>query len=181
MAEQSETGERVIAPVPRITIQAFCESTETAAMIEAAAEDRRMQRARVKVSMGGGAAAIEAFRHAPTPNVIVIEVQNTRSKPLECLDALAEVCDEGTRVLVIGHLNDVTLYRQLLHRGVSDYLMAPVEPLTLIAAISEMFAASGTRPIGRTSPCTESAAASAPRRWRTTSLGRSPATRACRR
>ncbi len=148
MAEQSETGERVIAPVPRITIQAFCESTETAAMIEAAAEDRRMQRARVKVSMGGGAAAIEAFRHAPTPNVIVIEVQNTRSKPLECLDALAEVCDEGTRVLVIGHLNDVTLYRQLLHRGVSDYLMAPVEPLTLIAAISEMFAASGTRPSG---------------------------------
>jgi pilus assembly protein CpaE len=150
MAEQSETGERVIAPVPRITIQAFCESSETAAMIEAAAEDRRMQRARVKVSMGGGAAAIEAFRHAPTPNVIVLEVQNVRSKPLECLDALAEVCDEGTRVLVIGHLNDVTLYRQLLHRGVSDYLMAPVEPLALIAAISEMFAASGTKPIGRT-------------------------------
>ncbi len=88
MAEQSETADRVIAPVPRITIQAFCELTETAAMIEAAAEDRRLQRARVKVRMGGGAAAIEAFRHAPTPNVIVIEVQGARSKPLECLDAL---------------------------------------------------------------------------------------------
>jgi pilus assembly protein CpaE len=150
MAEHSETAEHVIAPVPRITVQAFCETPETAAMIEAAAEDRRMQRARVKVRMGGGAAAIEAFRHAPTPNVIVIEVQGSRSKPIECLDALAEVCDEGTRVLVIGHLNDVTLYRQLLQRGVSDYLMAPVEPLTLIAAISEMFAAAGTKPIGRT-------------------------------
>ncbi|MCJ2022825.1 MULTISPECIES: CpaE family protein [unclassified Methylobacterium] len=150
MAEQSETADRVIAPVPRITIQAFCELTETAAMIEAAAEDRRLQRARVKVRMGGGAAAIEAFRHAPTPNVIVIEVQGARSKPLECLDALAEVCDEGTRVVVIGHLNDVTLYRQLLQRGVSDYLMAPVEPLGLIAAISEMFTAAGVKPIGRT-------------------------------
>jgi len=150
MAEHSETAEHVIAPVPRITVQAFCETPETAAIIEAAAEDRRMQRARVKVRMGGGAAAIEAFRHAPTPNVIVIEVQGSRSKPIECLDALAEVCDEGTRVLVIGHLNDVTLYRQLLQRGVSDYLMAPVEPLTLIAAISEMFAAAGTKPIGRT-------------------------------
>ncbi|GJE36862.1 AAA family ATPase [Methylobacterium persicinum] len=149
MAEQSEAAERVIAPVPRITIQAFCEVSETAAMIEAAAEDRRMQRARVKVRMGGGAAAIEAFRQAPTPNVIVIEVQGSRSKPLECLDALAEVCDEGTRVLVIGHLNDVTLYRQLLQRGVSDYLMAPVDPLTLIAAISEMFTAAGVKPIGR--------------------------------
>jgi len=149
MAEQSEAAERVIAPVPRITIQAFCEVSETAAIIEAAAEDRRMQRARVKVRMGGGAAAIEAFRQAPTPNVIVIEVQGSRSKPLECLDALAEVCDEGTRVLVIGHLNDVTLYRQLLQRGVSDYLMAPVDPLTLIAAISEMFTAAGVKPIGR--------------------------------
>lgn len=149
MAEQSEAAERVIAPVPRITIQAFCEASETAAMIEAAAEDRRMQRARVKVRMGGGAAAIEAFRHAPTPNVIVLEVQGARSKPLECLDALAEVCDEGTRVLVIGHLNDVTLYRQLLQRGVSDYLMAPVDPLTLITAISEMFTAAGVKPIGR--------------------------------
>ncbi|MCJ2013494.1 CpaE family protein [Methylobacterium sp. J-076] len=149
MAEQSETAERVIAPVPRITIQAFCEVSETAAMIEAAAQDRRLQRARVKVRMGGGAAAIEAFRHAPTPNVIVLEVQGARSKPLECLDALAEVCDEGTRVLVIGHLNDVTLYRQLLQRGVSDYLMAPVDPLTLIASISEMFTAAGVRPIGR--------------------------------
>ena len=150
MSEQSESGERVISPVPRITIQAFCELSETAAMIEAAAEDRRLQRARVKVRMGGGAAAIEAFRHAPTPNVIVIEVQGARSKPLECLDALAEVCDEGTRVVVIGHLNDVTLYRQLLQRGVSDYLMAPVEPLGLIAAISEMFTAAGVKPIGRT-------------------------------
>jgi len=109
MAELSETTERTIAPVPRITIQAFCETGETAAMIEGAALDRRMQKAQVKVRMGGGAAAIEAYRHAPTPNVILIEVQGARSKPIECLDALAEVCDEGTRVLVIGHTGYITL------------------------------------------------------------------------
>ena len=150
MADLSETSERTIAPVPRITIQAFCETGETAAMIEGAALDRRMQKAQVKVRMGGGAAAIEAYRHAPTPNVIVIETQGSRSKPIECLDALAEFCDEGTRVLVIGHLNDVALYRQLIHRGVSDYLMAPVEPLTLIAAISDLYTAPGVKPVGRT-------------------------------
>jgi pilus assembly protein CpaE len=119
-------------------------------MIEGAALDRRMQKAQVKVRMGGGAAAIEAYRHAPTPNVVVIETQGVRSKPVECLDALAEVCDEGTRVLVIGHVNDVTLYRQLIQRGVSDYLMAPVDPLTLIAAISDLFTAPGVKPVGRT-------------------------------
>ena len=100
MADHPETSERMIAPVPRITIQAFCEVAETAAMIESAGTDRRMQKAHLKVQMGGGAAAVEAYRHAPTPNVIIIETQGPKSRPMECLDALAEVCDEGTRVVV---------------------------------------------------------------------------------
>jgi pilus assembly protein CpaE len=29
------------------------------------------------------------------------------------LDRLAEVCDPDTKVIVIGHVNDVLLYRQL--------------------------------------------------------------------
>ena len=150
MPDTHEASERTIAPVPRITIQAFCETAETAAMIEGTASDRRMQKAHVKVQMGGGAAALEAYRHAPTPNVIVIEFVGLKSRPLECLDQLAEVCDEGTKVLVIGHVNDVLLYRQFIQRGVSEYLMAPVEPVDLIAAISDLFAAPGAKPVGRT-------------------------------
>lgn len=150
MADISETSERVIAPVPRITIQAFCETAETAATIEAAGTDRRMQKAHLKVQMGGAAAAVEAYRNAPTPNVIVIETQGPKSRPLDHLDALAEVCDEGTRVLVIGHVNDVTLYRQFIQRGVSDYLMVPLEPLTLITSVSDLFTAPGVKPVGRT-------------------------------
>ena len=41
------------------------------------------------------------------------------------LDRLAECCDAGTKVVVIGHTNDVVLYRELLKRGVSEYLIAP--------------------------------------------------------
>ena len=33
------------------------------------------------------------------------------------LERLAEVCDEGTNVVVIGHQNDVQLYRDLISRG----------------------------------------------------------------
>lgn len=150
MPDTHEASERTIAPVPRITIQAFCETPETAAMIEGIASDRRMQKAHVKVHMGGGAAALEAYRHAPTPNVIVIEFLGLKSRPLECLDQLAEVCDEGTKVLVIGHVNDVLLYRQFIQRGVSEYLMAPVEPVGMIAAVSDLFAAPGAKPVGRT-------------------------------
>ena len=45
-----------IAPVPRISIQAFCESPDTAAIMQEAIADRRMDKAHVKVHMGGGAA-----------------------------------------------------------------------------------------------------------------------------
>lgn len=82
--------------------------------------------------------------------MIVLEFLNLKSRPLECLDQLAEVCDEGTKVLVIGHVNDVLLYRQFIQRGVSEYLMAPVEPVAMIAAVSDLFAAPGAKPVGRT-------------------------------
>ena len=62
-----------IAQIPRISIQAFCESPAIAQVVEQAAADRRMAKAQVKVNMGGVAAAIEAFRSAPTPNLIVVE------------------------------------------------------------------------------------------------------------
>ena len=150
MSDHPETPERIIAPVPRITIQAFCETADTAGTIEAAGQDRRMQKAHIKVQMGGAPAAVEAYRHAPTPNVIIIETQGAKAKPLECLDALAEGCDPGTKVMVVGHINDVSLYRQFIQRGVSDYLMAPLDSLSLIVAISDLFTAPGVKPVGRT-------------------------------
>src|SRR3954453_2392942 len=75
--EQPETlpppAEEHIAPAPRVSVQAFCETVETAAAVQSAGEDRRLGKAHLKIQMGGMAAAIEAYRSAPTPNVIVLE------------------------------------------------------------------------------------------------------------
>ena len=49
MPAANEGSERIIAPVPRITLQAFCETPETAALLEGITTDRRMQKAHVKV------------------------------------------------------------------------------------------------------------------------------------
>ena len=106
-----------IAQIPRISIQAFCESPAIAQVVEQAAADRRMAKAQVKVNMGGVAAAIEAFRSAPTPNLIVVESTSERAELMANLDMLAEFCDSGTKVLVIGHENDIALYRALIARG----------------------------------------------------------------
>jgi pilus assembly protein CpaE len=139
-----------IAPVPRISIQAFCESADIAAAMQAASEDRRMIKAHLRVQMGGIAAAIEAYRAAATPNVVVIEFHGGGAELLAGLDALAESCDAGTRVIVIGHLNDIVLYREMVKRGVSDYVIAPIGPIDIIRSVSGLFYAQDAKPVGRT-------------------------------
>src|SRR5688572_26188040 len=101
-----------IAPAPRVSIQAFCETVETASAVQSAGEDRRLGKAHVKIQMGGVTAAIEAYRSAPTPNVVILESEGRGDSILNGLDKLAEYCDAGTRVIVIGKHNDVVLYRE---------------------------------------------------------------------
>jgi pilus assembly protein CpaE len=137
-----------IAPAPRVSVQAFCESVETAAAVQSAGEDRRLGKAHIKIQMGGVGAAIEAYRSAPTPNVIVLEA-DARSDILGGLDQLATVCDPGTRVVVIGRINDVTLYRELVRRGVSDYVIAPVGALDVVRSICNLFSAPEAKSVGR--------------------------------
>jgi pilus assembly protein CpaE len=137
-----------IAPAPRVSVQAFCESVETAAAVQSAGEDRRLGKAHLKIQMGGVGAAIEAYRSAPTPNVIVLEM-DARTDILGGLDQLATVCDPGTRVVVIGRINDVTLYRELVRRGVSDYVIAPVGALDIVRSICNLFSAPEAKSVGR--------------------------------
>ncbi|HEY8580216.1 MAG TPA: CpaE family protein [Beijerinckiaceae bacterium] len=138
-----------IAPIPRVTIQGFCESQETAGVIGAAAQDRRMMKAHVKVHMGGASAAVEAYRNAPTPNVIVLEASGDRDAILHQLDELAEFCDAGTKVIVIGRFNDIILYRELIARGVSDYLVSPLSVINFVRAVSQLYAGGSATTLGR--------------------------------
>ena len=141
--------EEQIAPAPRISIQAFCETVETAAAIQAAGEDRRMAKAHLRIQMGGLAAAVEAYNGAPTPNVIVLESESRGEDILAGLDQLAEMCDAATRVIVVGRTNDVKLYRELVRRGVSDYLIAPIGTLQVVRAICGLYSAPDAKPVGR--------------------------------
>jgi pilus assembly protein CpaE len=137
-----------IAPAPRVSVQAFCETVETAAAVRSAGEDRRLGKAHLTVQMGGVAAAIEAYRTVPTPNVIILETEG-RNDILAGLDQLATVCDPGTRVVVIGSLNDAAPYRELVRRGVSDYVIGPVVTLDVVRSICSLFSASEAVTVGR--------------------------------
>ena len=138
-----------IDPVPRVSIQAFCETPEVAGLVNAAILDRRMAKAHVKQNMGGAAAAVEAYKNAPTPNVIVLESPAGGIAVIEQLEELAQYCDAGTKVIVLGRTNDIVLYRQLMARGVSEYLVAPFEVVDFVQAVSHLFRAPGAKPLGR--------------------------------
>jgi pilus assembly protein CpaE len=144
------SGEDVIAPLPRITLQAFCETAPVAAAMQAAVADRRMDKAHARIQMGGPAAAVEAFRSAPTPNIIVLETISEPAALIGNLEALSESCDPGTKVVVIGHVNDVQLYRDLMRRGISEYLVAPLDTLDVLRTLSELYTTPEARNLGRT-------------------------------
>jgi pilus assembly protein CpaE len=141
--------EEHIAPAPRVSVQAFCETVETAAAVQSAGEDRRLGKTHIKIQMGGVTAAVEAYRASPTPNVIILESGDRSDEILVGLDQLAEVCDAGTKVIVVGRVNDVTLYRELTRRGVSDYLIAPVGTIDVVRAICGLYSQPDAKPVGR--------------------------------
>ena len=128
------------ASVPRITIHIFTERDEVAQIAHAAADDRRMARATTVVRPGGLIAAVEYYQNQSTPSLVVVESQDHGAQIIGLLDRLAEVCDPGTKVVVIGDHNDIALYRELMKRGVSEYLVPPFQPLQLIRAVTTLYA-----------------------------------------
>jgi pilus assembly protein CpaE len=138
-----------LRPVPRISIQAFCETDGVSGPIERAGEDRRMAKAHLKVHMGGIETAIEFYRSAPTPNLILLESRNEPKELLESLRKLSEVCDPSSKVVIIGHYNDVWLYRELIRSGISEYVVAPVSMADIVAVISAIFIDPEADPMGR--------------------------------
>jgi pilus assembly protein CpaE len=136
-------------PVPRISIHAFCESPDTGAVIQRAGQDRRLAKAHVTVHMGGVFGAVEYFQDSSTPNVIMVETREHGGAILGELEKLAHVCDPGTKVVVIGASNDISLYREMIRQGVNEYLVAPLNPLQVIEAIASLYHGPATAPIGK--------------------------------
>ncbi len=140
-------GDRIL---PRISMHAFCVRSSLLAMMNNIGEDRRMANVALEVHEGGIPAAIQYYGQETTPNLLLIEAIGDRQRMLADLDTLAEHCDENIRVVVVGETNDIRLYRELMDRGVSEYLVSPIKPVQLIRSISALFADPDTPFVGKT-------------------------------
>lgn len=147
--EAERLAQSMMRPIPRISIQAFCETGDVADVIDRVGKDRRLSKVHLGVKTGGIADATEFYRTASTPNLLILETHDNPQDLMEKLSALAEVCDPSTKVVVIGHYNDVALYRELIRAGVSEYLVAPINMADMISTIADIFVDPSAKPLGR--------------------------------
>jgi pilus assembly protein CpaE len=148
-SEESKPAEPLIALVPRINIGIFCDHDSTLQAMQQVAADRRMARAHITVQSGGIIGAFQAYSNALCPNLLIVESNSPRETILTELSQLAQVCDPTTKVIVIGHVNDVILYRELMRQGVSEYFVAPINLLQMISVISGLYNDPKAKPVGR--------------------------------
>lgn len=127
------------ALVPHISIEAFCQRPELAAVIAKAGRDRRLSKTSLHVELGGVDAACARLETQASPNLLILDLVSDPAALLADLDRLAPYVDPTAKVIVIGAVNDITLYRELMKRGVSEYLVGPLQPLQLIQAIAALF------------------------------------------
>ena len=135
-------GIQRIQPVgrtPHISMHAYCETSNLVVSMRRAASDRRLYRATSDIRLGGISAAIAHYQDNPTPDLLILESAAPRDELLSGLARLASVCDSRTKVIVVGIANDIALFRELVSGGITEYLLAPVDALTIIGAVLKLF------------------------------------------
>jgi len=130
-------------------VDAFLLSDENLSRVGDALRDRSLAKMQGYTATGGLPAAIDYYNERPTPEILMIEFEGAAEDITEGLNDLAEICDPGTRVVVVGSLNDVSLYRNLLRVGISEYLPSPLATRQVVDAIYGMIADPEARARGR--------------------------------
>ncbi len=150
VAETGSSGDlESMRPLPRISIHTFFETEQTQIVMERLLQDRRLAKVNLRITAGGVQAAANMFSSTSTPNLLVLETSAEPANLLRELAPLAEVCDPSTKVIIIGRYNDITLYRELMRNGISEYMVAPVSMADLMTAVSSIFVDPDAEPIGR--------------------------------
>ncbi len=77
---------------------------------------------------------IEYLSESHPPTVLIVDVSDAAS-PLTAMMSLTAAIGEETRIIGIGAVNDITLYREIIDVGATDYLVKPVTEKALASAL----------------------------------------------
>mgnify|MGYP000515767226 CR=1 FL=1 len=124
----------------RINIGAFVLTDAVRDAVSALNEDRLFLRSTVAIQDGGMAAALDFLSQRSTPELLVVETKSMDDALFNELNALAEVCQPGTKVIIIGAENDINLFKTLIDQGISQYFLETLTAEELKTAIVDAFA-----------------------------------------
>jgi len=69
--------------------------------------------------------AIATLKRRSSPRLLIVDVSGAND-PVSRIAELADVCEPGVGVVVIGENNDIALYRSLRRTGIVDYFFKPL-------------------------------------------------------
>jgi pilus assembly protein CpaE len=119
-------------PAGRAPLLAFVADGETERLLRDSL--RFLGFADAPIARGGIAKAIDALGTQRSPELLIVDISGI-SMPVSKIHNLAEVCEPGVTVIAVGDRNEVGLYRDLLHSGVSDYIVKPLTTPLLAKAL----------------------------------------------
>jgi len=141
------------APIEKATDRSPVGRAPLLAFVSDAATEKALRECLTQLSLahgmimrGGIAKAIETLGAARSPNILIVDISGL-DLPISQVHALAEVCEPGVTVIAIGNRNEIGIYRDLLHAGVSDYIVKPVTPQLIARALNQRTSPGDASPI----------------------------------
>lgn len=135
MSEADSQVTSILLPEAKVAV--YSKDKKTLKSAEKTQEDWRFARVKIAPEEGDVETAIAFYEDQPSPDLIIIQTDEIDDSLTENLEKLAGNCDEGTAAIVVGPVNDVYLYRQLIEMGVSDYLVKPIPPEVMSEVIAK--------------------------------------------
>jgi pilus assembly protein CpaE len=132
------------APAGRPAAMAFVTDADS----EAVLQEAFLEEAPGAVLRGNIAKAVEYLSEARSPRVLVVDITDV-AMPVTEVNRLADVCEPGVTVIVIGARNEVGLYRDLLQAGVADYIVKPLTSNLVAKALNAAVHGADAAPISR--------------------------------
>jgi pilus assembly protein CpaE len=84
---------------------------------------------------GGPNQAIEYLGGTAAPSVLIVDVSEAAS-PQTAMMALSAAISDETKIIGIGSVNDISVYREIVDSGACDYLVKPVTEKALVSALN---------------------------------------------
>jgi pilus assembly protein CpaE len=112
---------------------AFISDSETQAVVRGACQSRFPG---LQVETGGTKEAVDYLSSGAPPRVLIVDVSDS-NKPLTAMLPIVAAFAEDTRVIAIGGVNDINLYREMIDAGISDYLVKPLSEKALVSALTQ--------------------------------------------